>query len=181
MKSILQRGGLYVTLPTAAAVIIYALVFYLPNRRQIDRLRHELHTRRQVTGCETKTATIVERQRELEETQSYVAHWQRNLPREDHVVQVQAEIAEIVADSGALATQISPGEETLYPSLVWMSLKMELSGSFPEVFDFFRRLEQIPRMVWVDDLQILAPHEAGKDLECEVNLIVFRDHSENSD
>ena len=182
MSSVLQRGGWYVTLPTAAAVIVFALMIYLPNQKKIELLRGELRSRQQLTGDSHGVSTSIQRmQRELEETQAYVDRWQANLPRAEHGVRVQAEITDIAAESDALTTQISPGAEIEYRSLIRMPLAMELTGSFHEVFDFLGRLERLPRMIWVDKLQLKAPRQAGEDLECRLDLVVFRDCAEISD
>ena len=95
MNKLLQRGGLFLTLPTAAAVLVYALLFFVPNQRTIDRLRKDLRSRQSMsTNVQNMARTIQRLQQELSTAEAYLDRWQSHLPDANDTVRVQAEVAE---------------------------------------------------------------------------------------
>jgi len=182
MTTFLERGGLYVTLPTAASVVALALLVFMPNQRKIDALRSQLRSRQMLTNeAQGMAQRIQDLQEQTDLAAAYVQRWRTNLPRDNQAVLVQAEITSLAAQAGVETTQLNPSEDVELPTLVRMPLKLELQGTFAEIFDFVKRLERLPRFIWLDTLTLKTSREDGEDLECEVDLIVFRERSEESD
>lgn len=181
MKSVLDRGGLFVTLPTAAAVLAVALLYFVPNQKKIEALRSELCSRQNLASCTNSLAVQTqELQKQLAEVRDYVDAWGTRLLAEDEAVQVQAEITRLASTAGVETKQLHPGAEIEMPTLVRLPLKVELRGSFAEIFDFVSRVEQLPRFLWFEHITLSTTGEAGQDVECEVDLTVFLRRSENS-
>ncbi len=182
MNKLLQRGGLFLTLPTAAAVLVYALLFFVPNQRTIDRLRKDLRSRQSMsTNVQNMARTIQRLQQELSTTEAYLDRWQSHLPDANDTVRVQAEVTHAASEAGLLTTQVNPGEEIEYPSLITIPLKIEVEGDFREMLDFLHRLEELPYFIWTDSLRIEATRQVGGELEGELSLVVFHDRPEDSD
>jgi hypothetical protein len=54
-------------------------------------------------------------------------------------------------------------------------------GTFKQVFDFIRRVEELPATVWLPSLRVSADQQNGSTLRGELNLTIFVDRTDSAD
>ena len=62
-----------------------------------------------------------------------------------------------------------------------MPIKFDARGGYAQVANLLARLEQLPELIWVDELRITPTSEAAKNVQINLNLTVFAGNSEKSD
>jgi hypothetical protein len=65
--------------------------------------------------------------------------------------------------------------------LAQQGVTIHLQGSFPQVFDFLRRVEELPATIWVPSLRLTADERGGSTLRGELNLTIFVDRKDSAD
>jgi Tfp pilus assembly protein PilO len=182
MKPKFKGQSWVVTLSLCAAAVAYVFFMFLPEQRSIGDVRAEVDTKRRFIGGAHKTYETIEvAQVELLETQQFCERFAERLPSEAQRSALYARIYLAAKQAGANTTRFEPQPATDYETLRQMRLSMSVSGSYEHIFDFLRRLETLDEVIWINELRLEAPNQAGQDITCEVSLAVFAANPKNSD
>ena len=83
--------------------------------------------------------------------------------------------------AGTTTSRFDPQRLVRHETICEIPLAIGCTGSFAQICGFLRGLEGLPATIWVEDLEIQQASETGKDVHCELNLVVFSSNSEDSD
>ncbi len=182
MRIKVRRGSWAVTLLLAAAATAYYLLWFLPNRQALAGLKGELQTARQfVAQSQTLPAAIRFVENELDETRRYSKQWRDRAGDEGQLARLLGEISQSAEAAGVKTTRFDPEPPVPLGQFAQVSAVLACTGTFPQAFELVRRLENLPKVIWIQDLQMKRASETGQDVQCEVKLAIFISNSENSD
>ena len=182
MKAKFKGQSWPITLSLCAAAVAYVFFMFLPEQRSIGDVRDEVDMKRQfIAGAHMTYETIEAAENELLETQAYCRRFAERLPSESELSALYARINLTAKQAGATTTRFEPQSAVDYETFRQMKLSMTVRGTYGHIFDFLRRLETLDEIIWVNELRLEAPKQAGQLLTCEVNMAVFVVHANNFD
>ena len=163
-------------------MVAYVMFVYLPGRKSVLQLEQELSlTQDMLTNAQRSVAMIPQVEANLATVQEYCDRWQQRLPKPDEVVDVFAELSRVSVKSGTTTARFDPSETIVDAGLIRTPLQIEGSGSFSEVVTFIRAIDDLPHLVWTDELKIEADKQPGEDVKFELELVIFGEQMEISE
>jgi Tfp pilus assembly protein PilO len=82
--------------------------------------------------------------------------------------------------AGIHLTRFDPQAAITYERLRRVPLTIGCNGTFAQTYEFLRKIEAMPLVIWVGPLKMEKDARTGKGVQCEVTLEVFVDNIENS-
>lgn len=175
------RGNWYVTMSLAGVTVAYITLWYLPGRKAMSEMRLELAIKQQtVAGGKQVEEELRQSHKRLEHAQAYVARWSDRVASRTSGAPVFGQMNAVARAAGATTTRFEPAPVVEFDALRQLPLTMACSGSFSQIYQLLKSLEDLPRLVWIEDLRLERKAESDKELRCELKLAVFVDKLQNS-
>jgi Tfp pilus assembly protein PilO len=175
------RSWLITALLASLAVAYVAFVF-VPAQASISTLRGQLNERRQhILQAQGLTMPVAHATAQLTRTKAVSAHWRANAPSH---AEVSANLARLTAEAKAAGIVIERLDPLAPAELMVLSqhaVNVHFHGEFAQVFDFLRRIEELPGTVWITSLRLAADDKATSALRGELNLTIFVDRTGSAD
>lgn len=178
----IRRGSWLVTLALGAAALVYLYCVFLPTSRKIRQMRDQIRTQDEFIGHATfLPAALADAQKQLEAANRYTAKWHEHLASPGHLGELLARLTKQADLAGASTTRFEPQKPRDRDYLSTVPIKFDARGSFSQVAALLGRLEQLPELIWVEELKIAPASEATKNVQIDLNLTVFAGNSEKSE
>jgi Tfp pilus assembly protein PilO len=159
---------------TVGLVAVAIGVVYLPQARELKRIRTTIAAKKLALEDSTKKADVVpQMMREVQALKSRYKDFDSRLPRSKELGAFLQEIAGIQEHSALVDPRMetgSPSSEELFNT---MPIRIRLRGQYLALTDFLRRLNNMKRLTRVQRLMILAPQKQGDDLSVELLLNIY--------
>jgi Tfp pilus assembly protein PilO len=167
------KNGLILVVATLLT-IGYVVVWFLPMRRELSRLRDERAEKRAyVATTEALNSQLATIQRELDRTRAFANEWKATTPLGSDLSPMFAQIHQAVRTTGAAVTRFEPQAAIPREHLKQVPVQMHALGEFDQIAQALVALEKVPGGVWVDDLKLTQARESGQKVQCEAKLIIF--------
>jgi Tfp pilus assembly protein PilO len=182
MKKPSVRHSWLITLPIASVAGAYLYFFFFPGQLAIAELRHELQNKQAYAANRITVLTqIAKLEQEIKDTQAYNEDFAPRPCRSAELAKLFGQIAERTQQAGVVTTRFAPESPVKYDALRRIPLRLGCEGSFGAVCKLLESLESLDERLWIDDLNLSSAGKDGKNVSCEISLVVFADNSENSD
>lgn len=175
------RSWLITALLASLAVAYVAFVF-VPGQAEISTLRSQLNERRQhILQASSLVLPVENATAQLAKTRLVSLDWKRAAPSADELSECLGGLTNEAKAAGVVIEQFVPATATEMQVLAQQGVTIHLQGSFPQVFDFIRRIEELPATIWVPSLRLTADERGGSTLRGELNLTIFVDRKDSTD
>jgi len=157
MKAFNKRGSWIVTIPVILVSVAYLYFFFLPSKRKIAAVRAEIAAKQAyLSEAVTRAAEIHEVETELAAAQAYRRQCRADCPHSGDVGRLFGEINRRARQSGVDLTRFEPNPAEELASLDRIALRLGSQGSFAQVFELLRGLEELPATLWIDSFRLTA-------------------------
>jgi Tfp pilus assembly protein PilO len=174
MKKEIHRTSWYVTVPVAAAAVLYVVLFFLPGRRAIAELEQQVDTKQDyVAQSETLAAALVATEMELKKTRQYNQSWRQAAPSPGQLSTLYGKIYLLAKHAGVTTTRFDPEPVVALDALRKIPVAIACTGTFVQVSEFLRALESQPEALWIELLRIQRKEGDEENVDCEIGLVVF--------
>ena len=177
-----RQSSWIVTLSLAAIAMAYLTLVWSPGRRAIREMGEQVETKRafvaQATGL---SAALMGVQQELDKAESVVTQWEKAAPGKRDIPGLYGKINALAKDTHLATGRFDPQPPVVHEKLHEIPLAMTCSGTFAQIYEFLRDVEGLPATIWVESLKLEKAAQNAKDVQCELNLVVFANNSQSSD
>lgn len=182
MKTNITHSSWIITVPVAALAAGYVFFFFLPGKKEADRLSKELSANRDyVVQSASTAAAIVATQKDLADTLAHNRSWSQTIPKQDGLADLFGKISALAEASGNTTTRFDPEPPVAMDKLSRVPVAVGCTGTFSQIADFLQSLESLPEPIWVDTLEIERVSKDGGAVDCQVNMMIFTDNLDSSD
>ena len=155
----------------------YVLFWFLPKQNDLKDLQKVVDQKQEfVVEAMSFDRRVDSLRRRLVEVQSFTKLWRSKAPRTNEFVHLLSSISEHASQSGALLQRMKPMDAVSRGVINEVPIAIECRGTFHEVFDFARRLEDMAANLCITDWRISTSGEDGGNVQCEFGLMVFADN-----
>ncbi len=168
----------------AAIVVVIAGVFiwffYVPKYQEIDRLKEDIATtEKKLADTKKKAAALDEYRVKMEAARAKFTIVSRALPLKDEVPSLLTSVSQSGKDSGLTFLLFEPKDEKKQDFYAEIPVKMELSGSYHDVGEFFDKLAGMSRIVNVKEFEIASedPLSTELNIDCTAETYKFIESS----
>lgn len=177
-----QPRNWIVIVPLATIAAAYLYFVFLPTRTTVTGMRQEIATKQDfVTTAQRLRTTLDEGNRQLTKTAAYVEACRKRLPQEKELSAAYGKIQTLADGAGVRITRFDPQPPEIYGTFRRIPCALGCEGSFPQVYDFIRRLEEMPTASWIGSLRIERGGRDGRSATGELALAIFSENPDNSD
>jgi Tfp pilus assembly protein PilO len=175
------RSWLITALLASLAVAYVAFVF-VPAQASISTLRGQLNERRQhILQAQGLAMPVAHTTAQLSRTKAVSAEWRANAPSHAEVSANLARLTSEAKSAGVAIERLDPLAPAELQVLSQHAVNVHFHGEFAHVFDFLRRIEELPGTVWITNLRLAADDKATAVLRGELNLTIFVDRTGSAD
>ena len=86
------------------------------------------------------------------------------------------EINNLSIKAGTATTRFEPQLFVELGMIRQIPIHMACIGTFAQIHEFVRSLENLPQTTWMNSLQFNKAGQTGANISCEINLVVFSDN-----
>lgn len=165
--------------------LISFVVVFRPQNTEIDAAMGEIaHKRDVLDRLRTETARNADLREANERIAERIEKDEARLPSSKGVDRIVRQVSGLAVDSGLAPPtlkSLKPLEAAMYREL---PLEMTTSGTFKGFYEFLRRMERLPRITRIVNMEIKRGAKAATDPEIEVKFtlsIYFQDDTEVSE
>lgn len=181
MKKLLERSSWMITAPLLLLTIIYLTLFFVPGRRELKRLRNDLDTTTQLAyHSESMTTRLTAVRADLQTTCEYNKQWRDQSLSSPQLAELYGRILASGRQAGTTLRSLDPDTAVSMEHLNKTPVRLVFAGTFSEIFDFLRDLEAFPEAIMIESVEVTAPPKDGELTQCILNLVIFTDHSQDS-
>jgi Tfp pilus assembly protein PilO len=158
----------WIILLVAAVVSVGFGVFrYVPIVRQKVAIREQLEQQNQIIDeiC-SLSVLIPELKNQKRQLEKQLLPFDQKVPQGRNLAPLWQQVAEVMNECGLTDQLVQPGVEIKSPELCSIPLTIECKGSMQQIFAFFRSLEEINRLIRIEQVTL----DRGTDLESGVKL-----------
>lgn len=182
MKNPVDRSAWIVVLVGVAVAAAYVVFVFLPQHRTTRTLRAELAAKQQYLDRTGDPASMIQAaQQELEKTTAYNAVWTKETSGRKELATLFGEISALAKAAGTTTTRFDPEPILSYHTLRRIPLTMGCRGSYAQIHKFLADVERLTKSVWVDQVRFEKIPQDSKNIQVEINLVIFADNPVNSD
>lgn len=147
-----------ILIAAAIGVVIIAVFIYffcVPKYQEIDRLKKDIAaSQKKLAENKEKAAALDEYQAKMEAARAKFTIVSRALPLKDEVPSLLTNVSQAGKDSGLTFLLFEPMPEKKQDFYAEIPIKMELSGSYHDLGEFFDKLSGMSRIVNVKTFEI---------------------------
>jgi len=184
--------SLVVTIIVASIAMVYVFLFFLPGQKAIGELRGELSSKRKyVSQSKQTTSAVNDADRSLELARQFAQEFLSSNSSEDD----SASFTEAASESDVSIVRLDPQADVQMETISRSTINIECEGTFASIFELIQRLEEMPTIVWVSELNLepVTRTEIGSEKDSHlvsenneivralVTLNTFADKAEISD
>lgn len=172
-----------VTLAMAVGAVIYVVAIFIPAQKRISQTRSEvLNLQDHILQSNSLTLPIQTTQERIVAVESFTRRHDSMLPAtRGELLRTYGRISEQAKLAGVVVRRFDPKGTTELHSLRQAHLEVSLEGTFPQVMDFLSRLEELPHLIWVSDVNLGKVEGNEQTLLAELSLTIFGELADQSD
>lgn len=181
-KPAFLSGGWGVIVPSTAAIGVYLFFVFLPQMREIHRLRQEIAEKQSFLGTVAQRAVLeTSVEADIDATRKYIDRFRGASSNSTEVSGLFAKLSELLKSSQVTTAMFKPEQKTALASIDRIPLTIGVTGKLHHLKALLANIEQVNERIWVDEVLIERGKEAGEEMECELKLAIFTNHFEISD
>ena len=171
-----------ILIATLIAVLVgYVMMFFTPKRHEIAKLRADLREGQNfVEDSENTTKLLSVIEEKLHRAQAYNKSWTQHAPQPSELSLLLAQINAKAREANVLIERFDPEPAIKLERLNQLPLAVGCRGQLPQIFAFLAEIEKMPQTIWLKSITIGREGKTRGLTQCEVNLAIFMDNSNNS-
>jgi len=171
-----------ITALLASLAVAYVAFVFGPAQVEISSLRGRLNERRQhILQASGLVVPIEYATQQLAKTRLVGTQWRESAPNPTELSACFASLSAQAKASEVAIEQFNPQIAADMQVLAQHGLTVHFRGDFPQIFDFVRRIEELPAVVWLPSLRVTRDELANSALRGELNLTIFVDRTDSAD
>lgn len=185
----MDRNQRNVLILAAVGLLLLVVIFYVfllgPQREELAELQAERETKQeQLDRLEAEVAELEDIQRRAPEIERELLELSRRVPEQSEVPTLVVQLEEIAGEAGVTQLLIEPGEPEQPEDggdYAIIPITMSFEGGYDELQDFVARLQNLTRLVAVEEVVYEAVEEEGeepspqtdRDLQIELGAEIY--------
>jgi len=176
-----------ILIAAAILVVIVGVFIYfccLPKYQKIDRLKEDIaKTEKKLADTKKKAAALEKYKAQMEAARAKFTIVSRALPLKDEVPSLLTSISQAGKDAGLTFMLFEPKAEKKQDFYAEIPIKMELSGSYHDLGEFFDKLAGMSRIVNVKQFEMTSADAVSRKLKinCTAETYKFIESSEKGE
>lgn len=168
--------GWLVTGGMASVALAYVFLVFLPAQKGMKAARQKLAEKQQyILDTDRLLTTVSTVQKGHEQANTLATQWKLDAPDAHQADRLTSLISAQANLAGARILRMEPQAAKTRVFIAEYPILVSVEGSFEEIFNFFKSVEELAQAVWVQDVKLQRLGELDGDLRCDLTLTIFGD------
>jgi type IV pilus assembly protein PilO len=149
-------------LAAVAIIVVWWMFLYSPARSDASKVNDDVNTAKEESrSLETQVKQVHDLERHAPEIKAQVERLRDAVPQQPELASFIDQANQIATDAGVDWASISPTDPSTATNAGEIQLQITVNGGYYEVLDYLNRLDNLPRLVVVDQISVTAAADAG--------------------
>ena len=149
--------------------------FYQPKVNKIDELKSEKETlETRVVSAQAKARQLKHFQKKLKKAESEFKMAVKKLPEEKEIPSLLSSVSRSGHDAGLEFLLFKPGKEDSKGFYAEIPISIMVSGNYHNVATFFDKVSKLPRIVNIDNVNMIVRKKKGDELQTSCTAVTYR-------
>lgn len=159
----------------AAMLIADFIMFgYLPSYKIIKELRQQrMEQKSVISQGRAQDRQLSPLTDKLSEVEKRVSKYGANLPEERQLGEFLHNVADLMDRQNLKEQRIEPGEEVKTEKLNCIPVKMSCRGTLKEIFQFYRQLQLLDRIVRIQQVRLLNDKDFNGQVNMQTDVVIY--------
>lgn len=169
-----KRQQIIILILAGMLVADFALFGYLPlrERRKAVEQKRALQALG-IAQASAQNAELLELKEKLVELESTVGNYDQQIPQERALGVFLHRIADLMGEHNLGEQLIQPGKEIKAEELNCIPVRMQCKGRLKEIFEFFKSLQSLDRLVRVEEVSLVNDRDFNGIVSMETRAVVY--------
>lgn len=174
-----ERQQITIFLVAAAIVGGFVLVRYLPLQEKTRAVKDAKSAQTlAVTKCEAEGRQLPVLKEQLLKLQSAtkyggVGSYELNIPAERALGGFLQKIADLMNRHNLEEQVVAPGNEVIAGNLKCIPLDMQCKGKLSQIFEFYKQLQQLDRLVRIEQVKLENDNSFGGRVSMHTKAVIY--------
>jgi len=172
----LFRERQQIVICAAASVMIFGFVLfrYMPLQRRIASLR-QAHAAQMlaVSKVSAESQQVPTIREQLLQLQTAVGNYERQIPAQRELGEFLQRIANLMNEHNLQGQMIQLGKEIKAGELNCIPVNMQCKGRLSQIFEFYRRLQGLDRLVRIEHIKLVNDGDFGGEVIMQTEAVIY--------
>ncbi len=158
----------------AGAIIGGFLLRYLPLRKEakaVEQMKAAQIFAIAKASAESKQLPVFEEQ--LLKLRAEVANYGANIPVQRDLGVFLSKIADLMNEHNLKEQVVAPGKEIKADELKCIPIDMQCRGKLAQVFEFYKQLQRLDRLVRIERMEFVSDSDFGGDVSMRTKVVIY--------
>jgi len=169
-----ERKQIVICVAAGAMAVVFMLFRYLPLRQRLNAVE-------QTKAAQTLAINRASMEREqmpvlreqLLTLQQVVGNYQARIPADTDLGVFLQQIADLISRHNLREQVIVPHKEIVMENLNCIPVDMQCKGKLAQVFEFYKRMQQLDRLVRIEQVKLLNDRDFNGDVSVQSKVVIY--------
>jgi Tfp pilus assembly protein PilO len=169
-----ERQQMAICAAAAAMIFGFVLFRYLPLQRKIAFLR-QAHAAQMlaVSKASAESQQVPTIREQLLQLQTAVGNYERRIPAQRELGEFLQRIADLMNEHNLQGQMIQLGKEIKAGELNCIPVNMQCKGRLSQIFEFYRRLQGLDRLVRIEHIKLVNDGDFGGEVIMQTEAVIY--------
>lgn len=169
-----KRQQIIILILAGMLVADFALFGYLPLRQRMRAVEQKRALQALgIAKASAQNAQLLKLEEELLKLGSTVGNYEGQVPQERALGVFLHRIADLMDENNLGEQLIQPGKEIKTEELNCIPVRMQCKGRLEEIFEFFKSLQTLDRLVRVEQVRLVNDRDFNGMVSMETSAVVY--------
>jgi Tfp pilus assembly protein PilO len=159
-----------------AVALIGCFIFlrYLPLRKKVSNLEQLKDTQiMAIIKSQEQYQQLPQLQAQLLKLQQEISHYDLQIPPRRQLGEFLQRGMELMSQYNLKEQVIQPGEEIKIEKLNCIPITMQCKGKLSQIFEFYKSLQQIDRLVRIEQVKLTRTDNSGDEVIMDARAVIY--------
>lgn len=169
-----DRQQIVICIIAGAMVCGFLFFRYLPQRKRSKSIKARLISAEMAVAKATaESQQLPLLAGELIKIKQEVGDFERQIPDSRDVGQFLHEIADLMSEHNLKDQQVNPDKEIKTDALNCMPVSMKCKGKLARIFEFYRSLQQLDRLVRIEQVELVNDKNFTGEVSMQTQAVIY--------
>jgi Tfp pilus assembly protein PilO len=169
-----ERRQIAICVVAAAMVCGFMLFRYLPLQRKMNSIRKaRISQMLAISKVSAESQQIPAIKKQLLQLQTTLGNYEQQIPQQRELGEFLQKIAYLMNEHNLRGQLIQPGREIKAGELNCVPVSMQCKGRLSHIFEFYRRLQGLDRLVRIEHIKLVNDSNFSGDVTMQTEAVIY--------
>ncbi len=169
-----ERKQVLIIVVAVAIVTAFVMARHLPLRNKMNTIRSvQAQQAARIEKGQADAQKVAQAKDDLARMRSATSNFEQQVPDKRRLGVFLHRIADLMRENGVKDQFIEPGEEIKTEFVNCIPLNMRCKGKLTELFQFFKSLQNLDRLVRIEEVRLLNDRDFAGEISMQTKAVIY--------